>query len=175
MRHEAAILYAKSQGNFMETIRATKDATKAMEGSQEQGSMLQLETKKKIQSAAMLVEFKMTPAQRKTVGSFLNSASFLQAGNVENQPSTYTFKTADVINTFNKMVEDFKQEMGEAMTKETSEKNTYQLTKKTRQEGMKAARSAKDAKETLKGEKESAKATAEDAKREEETESQSRR
>eukprot|EP00746_Dinoflagellata_sp_MGD_P162135 gnl/MRDRNA2_/MRDRNA2_89559_c0_seq1.p1 gnl/MRDRNA2_/MRDRNA2_89559_c0~~gnl/MRDRNA2_/MRDRNA2_89559_c0_seq1.p1 ORF type:complete len:716 (+),score=226.24 gnl/MRDRNA2_/MRDRNA2_89559_c0_seq1:81-2228(+) len=172
IREEQAKLYAESQENADETIDAVADARQAMIDSEKQDGLLQLDqkTKKKVRSAAILMEFKMSPAQHKTVEAFLHSASFLQEGASENPPEKdYEFKSGEVIDMFKDMGQDFKQEKKVGSNEETVLKNNYNREKKAREETIKSAKNAKEDKTTLKGEKESAKAAAEDAKREEET------
>jgi len=159
-------LYDEEQSNIDDTISAVKDATKAMEDSE----FLQVDQKKKIREAALLTEFKMTPAQHKEVMRFIKSPSFLQEPNGDDPPENdYDFKSGGIIATFKGMIEDFEVEKEQSTSEETTKKNNFNLSKKAREDAIKAAEDAKGEKETAKGDKESDKATAESSKEEEES------
>merc|ERR1719335_1217270 len=159
-------LYDDEQTNIDDTISAVKDATKAMEDSE----FLQVDQKKKIREAALLTEFKMTPAQHKEVMQFIKSPSFLQESGPEDPPENdYDFKSGGIIATFKGMIEDFEVEKEQSTSEETTKKNNFNLAKKAREDAIKAAEDAKGEKETAKGDKESDKSTAESSKEEEES------
>jgi len=166
IRDSEKSLYDDEQKNIDDTISAVKDATKAMEDSE----FLQVDQKKKIREAALLTEFKMTPAQHKEVMQFIKSPSFLQESGPEDPPENdYDFKSGGIIATFKGMIEDFEVEKEQSTSEETTKKNNFNLSKKAREDAIKAAEDAKGEKETAKGDKESDKGTAEGSKSEQES------
>lgn len=165
IREEENDLYKEEQTNIDSTIDAVKQATDAMEGTK----FLQEGAKKKIRTAALLTEYRMTPEQHQKVKSFLHSAAFLQQNGPEDPPENdYDFKSGGIIATFKSMIEDFEVEKDQSTTEETNTKNNYNLAKKAREDAIKAAEDAKEEKETAKSDKESAKSDAESSKSEEE-------
>jgi len=166
IRDDEKGLYDDEQDNLADTITAVKDATKAMEDSE----FLQVSQKQKIRKAALLCEFKMTPAQHKEVMTLIKSPAFLQESGPEDPPENdYDFKSGGIIATFKGMIEDFEVEKEQSTDEETTKKNNFNLAKKAREDTIKAAEDAKGEKETAKGDKESAKSTAENDKSEEES------
>jgi len=171
IRDDEKSLYDDEQSNLADTITAVKDATDAMEDSE----FLQVSQKKKIREAALLCEFKMTPAQHKEVMKVIKSPSFLQESGPDDaaydpeKANDYDFKSGGIIATFKGMIEDFEVEKEQSTSEETTKKNNFNLAKKAREDAIKAAEDAKGEKETAKGDKESDKSTAENEKSEEES------
>merc|ERR1719409_123687 len=105
---------------------------------------LQEGAKKKIRTAALLTEYRMTPEQHQKVKSFLHSAAFLQQNSPEDPPENdYDFKSGGIISTFKGMIEDFEVEKDQSTSEETNKKNNYNLAKKARDDTIKAAEDAK--------------------------------
>ena len=154
-RRDANDLYEKARDDTQSTIDAMVSCIEALKGAKSDTSFAQAQ--QKLASVMSLLQTSLTEHDRKVLKSFTDPSEIAGMGDKGGHVKKYSFKGGNVIELLKNLNLKFEDDLTQIEKEETNSQNSYDMSKKARDNAVDAATDSKGEKEDLKGEVDSEK------------------
>jgi len=158
-RDDENALYEKARDDTQSTIDAMTSCIEALKDAKSDTSFAQAQ--QKVAGVMSLLQFKVSDHERNVLKSFTDPSEIMAMGDKGGHVKKYSFKGGNVIELLKNLKLKFEDDLTQIEKEETNAQNSYDLSKKARDNAIDASEDSKDEKEDLKGEVDSEKNEAE--------------